>query len=286
MQPGALNAVCILNLSIMKKLSLLIVFLAAGTFVLAQKRETREVGTFTRLAFRVPGKLYLKQGTPQKVELEGSSDVLKEVETELEGDRLVIGKESRWMNWGWRDSERITVYVTVKDIEAISVSGSGDLVAEGQFKVNNLKLNVSGSGSLEIEAVATGNMEADVSGSGDINLKGSCTNYDSDISGSGKVVMNMAVRELADFGVSGSGEIRAQGSAKEVKTSISGSGKVLASNLVTDKCDIRISGSGDCEINVKSDLDATISGSGSVTYKGDPQHVNSHSSGSGKVRKM
>ncbi|HWA34862.1 MAG TPA: DUF2807 domain-containing protein, partial [Cyclobacteriaceae bacterium] len=133
---------------------------------------------------------------------------------------------------------------------------------------------------------ASGNMEADVSGSGDINLKGSCNNYDSDVSGSGKIVINVAVRDQADFGVSGSGEIRAEGTAHEVKTSISGSGKVLAGNLVTDKCEIRISGSGDCEINVKSDLDAQISGSGSVTYRGDPQHVNSHSSGSGKVRKM
>src|SRR5204862_442394 len=161
-----------------------------------------DVGTFTRLAFRVPGKLYLKQGSPQKGELEGPSDVLKEIETELDGDRLVIGKENHWRNWGWKDSERIVVYVTVKDISGISVSGSG---------------------SLDVEVVATGNMEADVSGSGDINLKGSCTNYDSDVSGSGKIVLNVVVREQADFGVSGSGERRAEGSAREMKTSISGS---------------------------------------------------------------
>jgi hypothetical protein len=286
MQPGALYMVYVLNSSTMKKISILFVFLAAGTFVLAQNRETREVGTFTRLAFRVPGKLYLKQGSPQKVELEGPSDVLKEIETELEGDRLVIGKESHWRNWNWKDSEKIVAYVTVKDISGISVSGSGDLIGQGQFKTGDIKLSVSGSGSMEIEVAASGNMEADVSGSGDINLKGSCNNYDSDVSGSGKIVINVAVRDQADFGVSGSGEIRAEGTAHEVKTSISGSGKVLAGNLVTDKCEIRISGSGDCEINVKSDLDAQISGSGSVTYKGDPQHVNSHSSGSGKVRKM
>jgi hypothetical protein len=270
----------------MKKLSILIFLLSAGTFVFAQNRETRDVGTFTKLAFRVPGKLYLKQGSPQKVELEGPSDVLKEIETELDGDRLVIGRENHWRNWSWKDSEKIVAYVTVKDISAISVSGSGDLIGQGQFKVADIKLNVSGSGSLDADVAATGNMEADVSGSGDINLKGSCVNYDSDVSGSGRIVLNVAVREQADFGVSGSGEIRAEGSAHDVKTSISGSGKVLASNLVAEKCEIRISGSGDCEINVKSDLDATISGSGSVTYKGDPQHVNSHSSGSGKVRKM
>ena len=98
--------------------------------------------------------------------------------------------------------------------------------------------------------------------------------------------MSLTIVDKASFGVSGSGKIVASGSAQSVKTSISGSGKVLAANLEADKCDIRISGSGDVEINVKSELDATISGSGSVSYKGNPNHVNSHASGSGHIRKL
>ena len=270
----------------MKKISLFIVLLAAGTLSFAQNRETRNVDAFTKLSFRVPGKLYLKQGSPQKVELEGPKDVLKEIETEVDGGRLVIGKEGRWMNWNWGDNDKITAYVTVANIEAISVSGSGDLIGQGKFTMGNLDLNVSGSGSLQIEADASGNMEADVSGSGDVDLKGSCTNFDSDVSGSGKVLLSVNIRDKADFGVSVSGKIQADGTARDVKVQISGSGKVLAGNLETDKCDVRISGSGDVEINVKSELDANISGSGSVTYKGNPSHVNSHSSGSGNVRKM
>ena len=270
----------------MKKLSLIIVLLVAGTLSYSQNRETRNVDTFTRLSFRVGGKLYLKQGSPQKVELEGPKDLLREIETKVDGDRLIIGKEGKWMDWNWHDNDKITVYVTVKDIDAISVSGSGDLFGQGKFSTGNLKLNVSGSGSMEIEADANGDVEADVSGSGDVNLKGTCNNFNSDVSGSGKVVLSIAVRERVDFGLSGSGKIQAEGSAREVKTHISGSGKVLASNLEADKCDIRISGSGDVEINVETDLDATISGSGSVTYRGNPSHVNSHASGSGSIRKM
>lgn len=269
----------------MKKITLIIAILMVGTLGFTQNRETRTVDTFTRLSFRVSGKLYLKQGSPQKVELEGPKDVLREIETKVDGDRLIIGKEGKW-NWGWGDNDKITAYVTVKDIEAISVSGSGDLLGQGKFITGNLKLNVSGSGSLDIEADANGDVEADISGSGDLTLKGACTNFESDVSGSGKVVLSIAVRDVADFGLSGSGKIQAEGSAHAVKTQISGSGRVMASNLEADKCDIRISGSGDVEINVKTDLDATISGSGSVTYKGNPSHVNSHSSGSGSIRKM
>ena len=270
----------------MKKLSLFILLWAATGVTLAQNRETRNVNSFTKLSFRVPGKLYLKQGSPQKVELEGPNDVLKEIETRVEGGKLVIGKEGRWMNWGWGDKDRIIAYVTVTNIEGISVSGSGDLIGQGNITSANLDLNVSGSGSLQIEASASGKIGANVSGSGDLTLKGSCSNFESDVSGSGGVMLTIAVQELADFGISGSGKIKAEGSAREVKTRISGSGKILAANLEAEKCNIRISGSGDVEVNVKSDLDAVISGSGSVTYKGNPSHINSHSSGSGSVRKM
>ncbi len=255
----------------MKKLALFAIFSLALVIANAQNRETRTVDSFTKISFRVPGKLYLKQGSPQKVELEGPKDVLKEVETEVSGGRLMIGKENRWMNWGW-DNDKITAYVTVPNLDAISVSGSGDLMGE--------------SGSLTMELTASGNLEADVSGSGDVDLKGSCSNFDSDVSGSGKVNVALAIRDVADFGVSGSGKIQASGTANSVKTSISGSGKVLAANLEADKCEVRISGSGDVEINVKSDLDATISGSGSVSYKGNPSHLNSHASGSGSIRKI
>ncbi len=266
----------------------LLVFIASMGYVTAQIKETRNVSTFTKISFRVPGKLYLKQGSPQKVEIEGKKDMLEKIETEVDGNRLIIGKEGKgWMDWSWNDNDdRVTVYITVKDIDGLSVSGSGDLIGQGKIISSDLDLNVSGSGSLQLEAAVSGNMEADVSGSGEINFKGTCKNYDSDVSGSGRIDLDIVVSDRADFGVSGSGKIQASGTANEVRTSISGSGKVLASNLEVNKCEVRISGSGDVEINVKNDLDANITGSGSVSYKGNPSHVNSHSSGSGHVRKM
>ncbi len=269
----------------MKKLALSALSILVVTFVMAQNRETRSVPAFTKLSYRVPGTLYLKQGSPQKVELEGPADVIREIETEVDGNRLIIGKEGRWMNWNWGEKDNIKVYVTVPTLEGVSVSGSGNLIASDKISAGNLDLNVSGSGSLQLEFTASGNVEADVSGSGDMNIKGSCNNFDSDVSGSGKVNMTATIQGVADLGISGSGKIVASGSAREVRAGISGSGKVLAGDLSTEKCVVRISGSGDVEINVKEELDATISGSGNITYSGDPKRVNSHASGSGNVRK-
>lgn len=264
----------------------LLAMLLFSAAAFGQSRETRKVETFTKISFRVPGKLYLRQGSTQKVEIEGKKDVLEEIETEVEGSRLVIGKEGKWLNWDWDGDEKVNVYITMTNIEGLSVSGSGDLVGETKITAGNLDLNVSGSGSLKVDVDASGDVEADVSGSGDLEMKGKCRSFESDVSGSGSVKLDAAIAERADFGVSGSGKIYASGSSDNVKTSISGSGKVLAANLETNRCEVRISGSGDVEINVKNELDANISGSGSISYKGNPGKVNSHASGSGSVRKF
>ncbi|GHN00674.1 DUF2807 domain-containing protein [Cytophagales bacterium WSM2-2] len=271
----------------MKKIAILFLLLVSGS-AFAQTKETRQVGSFTKLSFRVPGKLILKQGNTPSVVLEGDKEFLSKVETEVEGGRLVIGREDRWRwtDWSWRDDNRITAYVTMSTIEYLSVAGSGDLIGEGKLSTGDLELKVSGSGSLQIETDSKGMLNADVSGSGEIEVKGNCKDFDSSISGSGKVNAQVAISGRADVSVSGSGKIVARGTANEIKAKISGSGKVLASDLEVSKCQVRISGSGDVEINVKDALDASVSGSGSVTYKGNPSQLNSHSSGSGHVRKF
>jgi hypothetical protein len=264
----------------------LLAMLLFSVAAIGQTRETRKVETFTKVSFRVPGKLYLRQGSTQKVEIEGKKEILEKLEVEVEGSRLVIGTESKWFNWDWDNDEKVNVYITMATIEGLSVSGSGDLIGETKLTTASLDLNVSGSGSLKVEVEASGDIEADVSGSGDLEMKGKCRSFDSDVSGSGSVRVDAAIAEMADFGLSGSGKIYASGSSSSVKTSISGSGKLLAANLETNRCEVRISGSGDVEINVKNELDANISGSGSISYKGNPSKVNSHASGSGSVRKF
>lgn len=270
----------------MKKYRLftLVVFLLSAGCLTAQEREVRNVETFNKVSFGFPGKLYLKQGSPQKVELEGDADVLEEVETEVSGGRLKISKEGNWFNWD--NDDKITVYITVPNIEAVAVSGSGDIIGQSKIRTNDLDLNVSGSGSLSLEVEASGDVEASVSGSGDLDVKGHFESFESHVSGSGKIVLDARIDETAEFSISGSGKIEASGEAEAVKAHISGSGKVLAADLETQRCNVRISGSGDVEINVTDELDANISGSGSVSYRGSPKKINSHASGSGKVRKI
>jgi hypothetical protein len=264
---------------------LFIMLIGVVSLLQAQTKETRDVGTFTKISFRVPGKLYLRQGSPQKVVIEGKKDILEEIETKVDGGKLVIGNEKKW-DWKWDNDDQVKVYITVKDIEALSVGGSGDLIGETKIITDDIDLSVGGSGNMKVDVQASGDMQATVSGSGNIELTGKCKSFDSDVSGSGNVRVDLTSSGPAEFGVSGSGKIEANGSASNVKASISGSGRVMAADLETNSCEIRITGSGDVEINVKDELNANITGSGNVRYKGNPSKVNTHSAGSGNVRKL
>ncbi|MEO1053841.1 MAG: head GIN domain-containing protein [Bacteroidota bacterium] len=221
------------------------VLITAFTFTNAQEREKRNVDSFTRISFQTSGTLYLTQGNTQKVELVGSDDKLRKIETVVKGDKLIIRREGNgWKNWS--SSGKLDIYITVKNIEGISVGGSGRVMGQNKFKTDDLRLSVSGAGKMELEVDA-----ADV-----------------------------------DFSISGSGRITISGNADNNDISISGSGKIDGEEFSCKAIDASISGSGSCRVNVSDRIDARISGSGSIYYKGNPSHVNASSSGSGKVKKI
>lgn len=212
----------------------------------AQKRNV-DVGSFTELSLGIPANLVVRQGSSEEVEIDCDDDIFDEIEFEMRGDRLVIKKEGKGWNWsnGWRRSE-VDIYVTMRTIEALSVSGSGNMESDGTLETDDLELTVSGSGDIDLD-IESDEIETRISGSGSIQLSGN---------------------------------------ANEAESRISGSGRVKAEDLTVTSFDARISGSGSCYITVKEEIEASISGSGSVYYAGNPGRVISNSSGSGKVRKM
>ena len=118
----------------MKTLITLLLTITIALPALSQKR-TVDVDNFNELSLGISGTVYLKQGASNKVEIECDDDIFDEIEFEMRGDRLVIKKDGNW-SWGsgWRRSE-VDIYVTMKEIEGLSVSGSG--LIEGQGTIGN-----------------------------------------------------------------------------------------------------------------------------------------------------
>lgn len=207
-------------------ISVFLMFITLASF--AQNRETRDVRDFDEVIMRLSGQVYIKQGNKNEVILEGDEDLLGRIETEVRGGRLSIGTKGRWSFR--RSRSRLNVYITVKELKGVSVSGSGDIIGQTPFKSDDFTLSISGSGDIELE-LDVKNVSAKISGSGNMELSGS---------------------------------------AEYAKLGMSGSGKYLAEDLKVDDYEISISGSGRSSINAQENLDVRISGSGSVYYKGRP----------------
>jgi len=222
---------------------LLMILIFSTSTVSCQSKETRDVRGFTKVGFGIAGDLFIRIGPEFKLVIEGDKDIIDNIETDVSGDRLTIKKEN------WRFSfkdERVTVYVTMPELEGLGVSGSGKAQIMDDVKTDKLSLGVSGSGKLITSGLNVDSFDCGISGSGDVIL-----------------------------GTSGSidnGEI-----------SISGSGGFSGEGIEIDHLEVRISGSGNARCRAGDSIDAHISGSGNVTYLGNPR-VNAVVSGSGHVR--
>ena len=105
------------------------------------------------------------------------------------------------------------------------------------------------------------------------------------VSGSGKIKVENLTVEKTELKISGSGTVSASGKAENINAFISGSGKMKAAGLEANDASVDISGSGSAEVWAKKTLNAVVSGSGIIYYKGSP-HITLRSSGSGKIRPL
>lgn len=219
-------------------------FLILPISATGQSRETRNVRNFTKVSYGISGELIIRIGPEYSLTIEGDRDDIKEIITNVSGDRLTIRRDN-WRSGFMNQDNRVTIYLTMPEIEAAGVSGSGKLSITDRLEADDLDLSVSGSGRILTAGLSVDNLHCGISGSGGIRL--------------------------------------GKGSIDEATISISGSGSFSGEEADIDRLEVSISGSGSCNCGQLNDLEARISGSGNVIYAGSPR-VNARVSGSGKVR--
>lgn len=146
--------------------------------------------------------------------------------------------------------------------EGVNIKKNGNFELSIPFESLS-KVSLSGSGVIDSEDPIRGSLEISLSGSGNIDLK--------------------LDTEKVETQISGSGKIKFSGTSKDSDLRIKGSANYNGLELETQNTSIEISGSGQAKVNASVSLNARIKGSGSIRYKGNPQKVNTHISGSGKV---
>lgn len=187
--------------------------------------ESFDVKDFSGVRLTMVANVYITQGEAQDVVITAQPNIIDELRLRVRNDVLIIDTDQCI-----RDYYEVDIFITMPVIEELSLTGSGKIIGENTFLVNDIELNISGSGDMDLD------LEAE------------------DVRGA----------------ISGSGEVTIEGEARSLDYRISGSGNLRAFDLIVNRADLVISGSGDMEVFVEENLDVRISGSGDVMYKGNP----------------
>ena len=214
--------------------------------------ENRPVKSFERIRLQGSPDIKYTQGKTCSVRVKAPKNIIKKVETRVEGNCLVVSlKDNRVFSFSAIKNDEITVYVTSPDLIGVEVQGSGDFECKTLLDTDNMEISLRGSGDVNFSDIICDRIKTSLVGSGDIDSK--------------KVTAQQSSVELV-----GSGDVAVkQYNVKQTQLELKGSGDI---KVVCDHCDVvncRLVGSGDITLSgtVKK-LNKTTRGSGDIHTKG------------------
>ncbi|MCF6349592.1 MAG: DUF2807 domain-containing protein [Flavobacteriaceae bacterium] len=202
--------------------------------------KTRNVGEYNQISVAGSFHVTLVAGNEGKLEIKIADNLLEYLITDVIDGKLNI-KWEKGINVNTREGVFITIPFT--DLDAVTLSGSGDIISKNTLETAVFYTGVSGSGNITLTVEAT-KITSRVTGSGDITLKGN---------------------------------------TKQLETGVTGSGDYHGYNLNADYVVAKVTGSGDINVIALKEINAKITGSGDIKYKGNPELQDTKVTGSGNI---
>ena len=198
-------------------------------------------------------------GTFTKIHSSGSADVVitsgSDCSVTVEDDDNLLPYmetvvENETLQIHYRDGISVTndhakIYVTAPTLSDVTTSGTSDIILSDVLR-NPAKISFHSSG--------TGNIDGEVDA------------------------------PAISVSLSGTSTVKLQGRTKDFDCQISGVGHADCGNLESENTKVNVSGVGDAHVFASVRLDATVSGTGNVYYRGNPQNPQIHTSGVGSIK--
>ena len=227
-------------------------------------REERQVRNFSGVKVCNQGDLKIELGDKEQLIIEAEDNLMEYIDTWVEDGVLKIGTKR---NINLRNKKAIRYYLTAKSLDYLGVSSSGSITAP-KMKADDFSVRISSSGDIKVDAIEAESVSVGVSSSGEV--------YIGELNAD-----ELSVR------ISSSGDIEIdEGRVKEQTVHISSSGHYDGRDVESLSADVKISSSGNARIWAKDYLDADLSSSGDLYYRGDPEKFSQRESSSGKVRRL
>ena len=166
------------------------------------------------------GKVFLKQEGDHSVRIEADDNIIEHVKASVSGGILRVGLRKSC------SSATVNIYVSMKDVRLLEVSGAGEVVTESPIQTETLECRIDGTGSVKLAGTAE-RVDIAVTGSGSVhcfNLVASTCSVE--VSGMASCKVH-ATRKI-DATLSGMGEIIYDGKPASVSRNVSGMGRIKA----------------------------------------------------------
>lgn len=233
---------------------------------LSDKMDREERNTVSRMLSRSHSKLYVKSPSLTGVLVNGSSTF--RMTNDLRTDRLNVrlnGSGDIKMNGVQCKGDANTGELYVQ------LNGSGDVDFVREVKARAVTLQLNGSGDIDCYMVTSETMNTTLNGSGDVNvLNLTAVNSGLVLNGSGDLAVRNVKADVVSASLTGSGDIKLSGKCYNATYSLTNSGDISAYDLDADEVEAKVVGSGDICCRANGVLRASVSGSGDIRYKGNP----------------
>lgn len=201
---------------------------------------------FTGVKVAGPDDVTIRQGDNFSIAARGPQAEIDELDITLDGALLSIGRKREGFSLGGGRHRGVEIAITMPKLDTVRLTGSG---------------------SIDADAVAGDKVEAVLTGSGDLKIaKLTGKRADITLSGSGDIDIDNGTIDAGDISVTGSGDVHADGLvATTLAVSVTGSGNV--ETQATGKADVRVLGSGDVTLTGGATCSTRKMGSGTVTCR-------------------
>jgi hypothetical protein len=230
-------------------------------------RDTRTIGDLQRVTVNGSMQVDVRVGPAPSLVVEADSNLLPLIRTEAAGDTLRISADRI------RSRNPVHIIYTVPRLTGLQANGSGHITVAG-LNGGPLQAHLNGSGAIQLSGEVT-QLDAQVNGSGRLDA-GSLRAAGAELksNGSGALYAGELRGEHATISVHGSGKVQARGMVRSLTVRTTGSGSADLDGLLSDRADLASTGSGGITANVRENLVASTSGSGSIHVRGNPAQRN------------
>ena len=207
--------------------------------------QDRKLSGFTSINVSNAFDVYISQGNQDAVGVSASDEsATNNIKTYISGGVLYLSFNQK--SWGSWKNNKLKAYITVKDLQKLTVSGACNVSFVDPIISDKLLVSISGA---------------------------------SDIKGPVKV-------NSLKVGASGASNISLSGTATETDFNISGACSVKSLDLVTDNCAVVASGASSVKLTINKSLKANISGASDIRYKGTVSMFNTKTSGASSIKPL